>query len=114
MDMSNPGALGENDINSIGSGYAPLSARLVEQEINELPGGTIIDYRQKSDTKGGGLSKASISGKTQCTLVFFIGGVTYGEISALRMLDGRDPSRKFICAATNIIHRGFWEEEAKT
>merc|ERR1712060_197492 len=59
MDLTDPGRLGANDINCVGSGYAPLSVRLVEaaikpngwrqieSEISELPGRCLLLYPQR-------------------------------------------------------------------
>ena len=46
---------------------------------------------------------SSNSQKVPVTLVFFIGGVTYGEISAIRALSKRDKNRDYVIATTKIV-----------
>ena len=38
------------------------------------------------------------------TVVYFLGGVTFAEISALRYLGTLDEERQYVVATTKIIH----------
>lgn len=52
----------------------------------------------------GASAGASVKTKTPVTLVFFIGGVTFGEIAALRALARRETNqRAFVIATSKII-----------
>jgi len=130
MDMTDPGRLGANDINCVGSGYAPLSVRLVEaaikpngwrqieSEISELPGRCLLLYPQRDlddDAKAvytENQSTQSITNpKAKVALVVFIGGVTFSEISAIRMLERRDSNQwRFIVSTTDILKGGKFME----
>jgi len=111
-----------NDISYVYNGYAPLSVKLaqilsnpgwrsIEEVLKLLPGPTINDVKltKNNNTRnqqGTGSFNSSQSRDQSClTLVFFIGGVTYSEISALRFLtsevnDGTD----YLVATTDIIN----------
>ena len=138
--------LGIYDLNIVGSGYAPLSGRLVEaatrplgwrgieSELELLPGKQYLEerilsakarkakhnqrgsmYDEKSaDTEfsvNDNSQSASDMMQQQSThktvLVFFVGGVTYSEIAAIRMLENRPNTPwKFIIGTTDIAN-GF-------
>ena len=128
-----PSSLGQFDMNLVGSyangGYAPLSARLVEastrnngwkaiqSELKELRGKCYLDLdldkdklkqQQKSDRhkqpKLKAQQKSDAMSAHKTVLVFFVGGVTYAEISAIRMLEARPNTPwKFIVASTSIV-----------
>eukprot|EP01084_Bolivina_argentea_P135214 238310_1 len=123
--VTNPSVLGQYDINLIGGysngGYAPLSARLVEaatrvhgwkaiqQELRELKGKSYINETMTTKTQKDHESDKTAQQKSDAmsahktVLVFFVGGVTYAEISAIRMLEQRPNTPwKFIVATTNI------------
>ncbi|KFD55174.1 hypothetical protein M513_03815 [Trichuris suis] len=96
--------LNPEDISYVYSGFAPLIVRLCEQmnkpgwqhiteNLEKIPGTVKI-----IDKIGEGLP--SIGGKV--VLVFFVGGVTLAEVSALRFLSSRT-DQKFIVATTNVI-----------
>uniref|UniRef100_A0A2K5C0P0 VPS33A core subunit of CORVET and HOPS complexes n=1 Tax=Aotus nancymaae TaxID=37293 RepID=A0A2K5C0P0_AOTNA len=81
------------DISYVYSGYAPLSVRLaqllsrpgwrsIEEVLRILPG-PHFEERQPLPT---GLQKKRQPGENRVTLVFFLGGVTFAEIAALRFL----------------------------
>ena len=109
--------------------YAPLSIRLIEKivfssasavqdSMNILPGTTFIDMQQvpmdlKRARQGSSSSIHSLNRtnkqqvqqqntESKVTLVVFIGGITYGEIAALRYL--ADQNHDFIIATTNFIN----------
>ncbi|CDW55827.1 vacuolar protein sorting associated protein 33A [Trichuris trichiura] len=99
IDEINP-----EDISYVYSGFAPLIVRLCEQmskpgwqniteNLEKIPGAVKI-----IDKIGEGLP--SIGEKV--VLVFFVGGVTLAEVSALRFLTSKT-DHKFIVATTNVI-----------
>jgi len=129
----NPG--NPTDIAYVTSGYAPLSVRLVQLAISPgwsaglermkmIPGVTICEVRQPgfdptkrgrhlqrtskhhakavSDTENG--TKVEIKDRKKM-VVFFTGGVTYAEISALRFLSKQDDCPfEIIIATTKLIN----------
>jgi len=129
MDMSNPERLGANDINCVGSGYAPLSVRLVEaatkpvgwrqyeSELAELPGHVLTRYLQSTDDDEKVVnterprSQSITNTKAKVALVVFIGGATFSEVSAIRMLERRDSNQwRFIVSTTDMIKGGKFME----
>lgn len=126
LDEFNP-----NDISYAYSGYAPLSVRLVQlahrtdegnpfaalgarapawgQLDDILPGGPSSEITQQGtpgrptapppvvDSSGGG------GGRKAVTVVMFVGGVTYAEVSALRFMSQRDTQRQYVVATTQMI-----------
>lgn len=97
------------DFSYVFGGYAPLSCRIAEaaarpggwQSIQEtlkmLPGGPAFEITQET-------SHAGV--KPPVTLVFFVGGVCYSEISALRALSNMNTTTRsdFIVGATSIVN----------
>ncbi len=82
-----------NDISYVFSGYAPLSVRLVQHAIKPgwktirdfltmLPGPTVEESQS--------LPTQAPKGTNPVTLVFFIGGITFAEIAALRWLSKQE------------------------
>merc|ERR1712227_51805 len=98
-------------------GMAPVSIRIVEatastsswQNIQEplkmLPG---AQFEEKQEIPEGirQLSEDRTQGRrNRVTLVFFIGGITYAEISAIRQLHTlENGTRDFIIATTAFIN----------
>jgi hypothetical protein len=105
--------------------YAPISIRLIEKIVfqtsnniqdtmNILSGATFIDtqqvpmelkrHRRGSTSSMNSLNKPNKQQNTESkvTLVVFIGGITYGEIAALRFL--ADQNHDFIIATTHFIN----------
>lgn len=123
VDDSNPA--NPNDISYIYSGYAPLSIRLVQHAIRSgwrtieellklLPGphsdikrgdyysSSAKDILQSIPTNTNG---RTADGRRLVALVVFVGGVTFGEISALRFLSSQDGmGYDFIVATTKIVN----------
>ncbi|XP_070555122.1 vacuolar protein sorting-associated protein 33A-like [Ptychodera flava] len=106
------------DVSYVYSGYAPLTVRLaqylarpgwrsIEEVLRFLPGPTVqetqqipVGLRKKKSQNSEGASE-----NPKVTLVFFLGGVTYAEISALRFLSQQeDGPGDFIVATTKIIN----------
>lgn len=111
------------DISYVYSGYAPLSVRLIElasktgwkkiPEVLDLLPGKCFEQQQevtpsqmeekvadkaKLEQKEGGGSRKPL------TLVYFLGGVTMSEISALRHLSERENhGREYLVATTKLV-----------
>uniref|UniRef100_A0A8C4YZF6 Vacuolar protein sorting-associated protein 33A n=1 Tax=Gadus morhua TaxID=8049 RepID=A0A8C4YZF6_GADMO len=105
-----------NDISYVYSGYAPLSVRLtqvlarpgwrsIEEVLKMLPGPHFEERQQLP----AGLHKKRQQGENRTTLVFFLGGVTYAEITALRFLSQmEDSGMEYIIATTKLINGSSW------
>jgi len=98
------------DFSYVYSGYAPLSVRVIQAAVQPKLGGwkSIEDVLKLlpgpafEETQ----SKATLSATTgrPVVVVYFIGGVTYAEIAALRFLGlMEDCRKKFVIATTKII-----------
>ncbi|EDM13629.1 vacuolar protein sorting 33A (yeast), isoform CRA_a [Rattus norvegicus] len=106
------------DISYVYSGYAPLSVRLaqllsrpgwrsIEEVLRILPG-PHFEERQPLPT---GLQKKRQPGENRVTLVFFLGGVTFAEIAALRFLSQlEDGGTEYVIATTKLINGSSWLE----
>nr|XP_018896974.1 PREDICTED: vacuolar protein sorting-associated protein 33A [Bemisia tabaci] len=106
------------DINYVHSIYAPLSVRLAQhatkpngwanlQDSLQLLSGPVVDHHQNIPPSQ--LSQrnniTSQNDAPKVVLVFFLGGCTYAEISALRFLSQQEESNvEFIIATTKIIN----------
>lgn len=104
--------------------YAPLTIRIVEralkpngwQSLNDilscLPGPTFEEYQSTGQTsltttrRGSFSSELSQSDTPKVILVFFLGGCTYAEISALRFLSRQEDNNvEFVIATTKLINK---------
>ncbi|XP_003420384.1 vacuolar protein sorting-associated protein 33A isoform X1 [Loxodonta africana] len=106
------------DISYVYSGYAPLSVRLaqllsrpgwrsIEEVLRILPG-PHFEERQPLPT---GLQKKRQPGENRVTLIFFLGGVTYAEIAALRFLSQlEDGGTEYVIATTKLMNGTSWVE----
>lgn len=112
-----------NDASYVYSGYAPLSVRLaqflaqpgwraISEALNMLPEPTLTDLQQRPPgarrPRRGSVSslQSSTAGEEpKVTLVFFLGGCTYAEISALRFLSQQDDAPvEYLIATTKLIN----------
>jgi len=102
-----------NDVAYVYSGYAPLSIRLVQQAVR--PGGWRAQEEllralpgpmfEEMQSLPSGVVASAGKGGNPVTLVFFIGGVTFTEIAALRyMSHAEQPNRDYIVATTKLIN----------
>ncbi|UYV77673.1 VPS33A, partial [Cordylochernes scorpioides] len=99
--------VGPVDMASVCSGYAPLSVRLVQflhspgwraiaDVLAMLPGPTIEEVQTSTPTSGthhrrnSSVSSTGHGDEQKVALVFFIGGCTFSEISALRFLSQQE------------------------
>ncbi|WAR01544.1 VP33A-like protein [Mya arenaria] len=114
LDKLNP-----NDISYVYSGYAPLSVRLIKflarpgwrsitEVLNMLPGPTFNEVQQipvaLRKRRSSVTSSHSSIADQKVTLVFFLGGVTFAEIAALRFLAQQDDGgTDYVIATTKII-----------
>lgn len=101
------------DYSYVYNGYSPLSVKIIDYCMSEK-GFYNIDSKLKYVTtkmkyphnekelferKG-----TMTSGKKKVILVFYVGGITYSEISAIRFLNKLHPDRIFAVATTQIIN----------
>lgn len=116
------------DISYVHTFYAPLTIRIVEQLIKpngfqilrdllaQMPEPLFEEYQSAvqpsnaSNRRGSFSSEISASEVTKVILVFFLGGCTFAEISALRFLSKQEDlnySRnvEFVIATTKIINK---------
>ncbi|KAK2193496.1 hypothetical protein NP493_12g08025 [Ridgeia piscesae] len=115
-----------SDIAYVYSGYAPLSVRLAQflhrpgwrsitEVLSLLPGPTIEEVQQipigLRKRKSSITSIQSGTVEPKVTLVLFLGGVTYAEISALRFLSQlEDAPAEYLVATTKLINGTNWIE----
>lgn len=115
LDLVREENVKKGDIHSVHAGYAPLSVRLMEEAPNhrgwesmkdllEMMPGPTFEFQQK----GAMVTQQ----ERKVVLCFFIGGITFAELSAIRYLnekyarmteDGR-PGRVYLVATTKLIN----------
>eukprot|EP01124_Arcella_intermedia_P019847 TRINITY_DN2719_c0_g1_i1.p1 TRINITY_DN2719_c0_g1~~TRINITY_DN2719_c0_g1_i1.p1 ORF type:complete len:636 (+),score=141.62 TRINITY_DN2719_c0_g1_i1:60-1967(+) len=74
----------------------------VDRMLKECPGGPAFRMRQKLPTKGISINETP-SGK-KVIFIFFIGGCTFSEISALRFLSEKNEEYSFVIGTTKLIN----------
>ena len=77
-----------------------------EDAVNQLPGTTFDEVQSASSS---GQASSALLAPTDpdavtTTLVFFLGGVTYTELAALRFMNAQTRTRRFVVATTNTIN----------
>uniref|UniRef100_A0A8C4NL75 VPS33A core subunit of CORVET and HOPS complexes n=1 Tax=Eptatretus burgeri TaxID=7764 RepID=A0A8C4NL75_EPTBU len=123
LQLSEVNEKNPNDISYVYSGYAPLSVRLVQflarpgwrsiEEVLRLLPSPEVDDRQPLPPglaykrgPGGGRDGES---SQRVTLVFFLGGVTFAEVAALRFLAQTDDGNTdYIIGTTKLINGNTW------
>ena len=96
-----------NDISYAYIGYAPIIIRLVEKGVSQgwcsikdilkkIPGDSNFPT-DESDMINNAVDK-------QFILLVFIGGITYGELAGIRLMNKRNRNKKFIVITTGIIN----------
>ncbi|GAA5891327.1 hypothetical protein JCM6882_004658 [Rhodosporidiobolus microsporus] len=128
VDEQNP-----HDMSYVFSGYAPLSVRLVqcalggggsriganggagvgaagaeglngwkgiEEVVKTLPGETVDEWQEMDEPP------RVPAGELPTTIVCFLGGITYAEISALRLLGRQTHSRHLLVVTTDTVTGG--------
>ncbi|CAG9834285.1 unnamed protein product [Diabrotica balteata] len=109
LTMENTSEINPTDISYVHSIYAPMSIRLVEHVtkaggtkqlqdvLGLLPGPTLDETRS--------VNTIINTDSPQTVLVFFIGGCTFAEISALRFLSTQEDSNvEFVIGTTKLIN----------
>lgn len=124
------------DISYVHTSYAPLTVRIVEQSIKllgwqtlhdvlaSLPGPTFEDNQLAGSsfnydtidaatiTRRSSLtSEMSQSEQRRVILVFFLGGCTFAEVSALRFLAQEDGNVEFVIATTKLVNKNSFLDE---
>lgn len=103
VDLNEP-----NDVSYSYSGYAPISIRLIEKGVSKgwksiadvlykLPGGEFFYPKDESEV-------VKESNEIKYFLLVFIGGITYGELSAIRYLNKKFKNKKFMILTTGMIN----------
>ena len=102
VDLNEP-----NDTSYVYSGYSPITIRLIEKAITQgwltikdllkkIPGDTDFPA-DESEIFGASLNK-------QFILLVYIGGITFGELAAVRYLNKKNRNKKFIVLTTGMIN----------
>jgi hypothetical protein len=91
------------DIGYVHSGYAPLSIRLIEH-LNEWD--KVANYFRGTEHVVGKVDQpnavANLANNKRVHLVYFIGGCTFAEISALKNQKNKEES--FVVATSKLIN----------
>ena len=99
--------LNPNDSSYVFNGYCPIIIRLIEKAISQgwgsiketlkkIPGETnfpVDETEIMNDNK-----------EIKYFLVVFIGGITYGELAAIRYLNNKNKNKKFVILTTSMIN----------
>ena len=97
-----------NDISYAYNGYAPIFLRLVEKAISQGGWNSIRDLLKKIPGETNFPSDETdiftTSVDKQFILLVFIGGITYGELAAIRLLNKKNRNKKFIALTTGMIN----------
>ena len=103
VDLNEP-----NDTSYAYIGYAPIIIRLIEKGIAQGGWSNIKDILKKIPgdsnfpTDESDIFKSTVD--KQFILVVFIGGITYGELAAIRLLNKKNRNKKFVIITTGIIN----------
>ncbi|EAR90155.2 Sec1 family protein (macronuclear) [Tetrahymena thermophila SB210] len=96
-----------NDISYVYIAYAPISVRLVQQTFKK---GQWREIERELKTLGNYFMPKDVNPKAglktnqkKLVVVYFIGGVSYGEVAALRLL-GKLHYKEIVICTTNIIN----------
>ncbi|CAI2362255.1 unnamed protein product [Moneuplotes crassus] len=112
------------DYSYVYNGYSPLSVKVIDYCMSEkgfYNMDTKLKYvtnkvkyphneKELFDRKG----PASSGGRKKVILVFYIGGITYSEISAIRFLNKLHTDKVFVVATTQIINFKKCIEQVRT
>ena len=103
VDINDP-----NDISYTYNGYAPMFIRLIEKALSTGGWNAIKDLLRKipGDTNfpSDETDIFSTSVDKQFILLIFIGGITYGELAAIRLLNKKNRNKKFIVITTGMTN----------
>ena len=97
-----------NDISYAYNGYAPMIVRLVEKATSQGGWNSMKDLLKRipgeSNFPSDETDIFSTSVDKQFILLVFIGGITYGELAAIRLLNKKNRNKKFIVLTTCMIN----------
>ena len=99
VDLNEP-----NDISYAYSGYAPISIRLIEKAVTK--GWKSIEdvlFKLSGEYDFPKNEKNNLPEK-KISLVVIVGGITYGELGAIRYLNSKSKNNKFIVITTSMIN----------
>ena len=103
VDINEP-----NDTSYAYNGYAPIIIRLIEKSISQGGWNSIKDVLKKipgeTNFPTDETDIYSTSVDRQFILAVFIGGITYGELAAIRLLNKKNRNKKFIVLTTGMIN----------
>ena len=103
VDINEP-----NDISYTYNGYAPIIIRLIEKAISQGGWNNIKDLLKKIPGETNFPSDEtdifSTSVDKQFILLVFIGGITYGELAAIRLLNKKNRNKKFIILTNGVVN----------
>ena len=98
-----------NDTSYAYIGYAPIILRLIEKGVGQGGWGSIKDVLKKipgdsnfPTDESDIVNNAAVD--KQFILVVFIGGITYGELAGIRLLNKKNRNKKFIVITTGMIN----------
>ena len=98
----------QNDISYTYNGYAPMIVRLVEKALSQGGWSSIRDILRKIPGETNFPSDEndmySTSVDKQFILLVFVGGITYGELAAIRLLNKKKRNKKFVILTTGMIN----------
>ncbi|KAJ5073657.1 vacuolar protein sorting-associated protein 33a [Anaeramoeba ignava] len=119
LNLIDPNFDENKGISSVYSGYTPITARLIQKSIKsdgwkeieevlkQLTDGVYGEIAQQNAKSQNAPSENVVvqSDKKMVCFVFFVGGVTYSEISALRLLSQMEDSKyDFVVGTTQMIN----------
>ena len=102
IDVNNP-----NDSSYAYSGYCPICIRLIEKAFKDGWGSikeTLKKIPGETDFPADENEMISDNHEKKFFLVVFIGGITYGELGAIRYLNKTNKNKKIIVLTTSIIN----------
>eukprot|EP00117_Sycon_ciliatum_P010697 scpid60404/ scgid12493/ Vacuolar protein sorting-associated protein 33A len=112
LSVDNVDEVNPQDISYVYSGYAPISVRIaqniakpgglrnIEALLRLLPG-PLTEEKQSVPV---GLQSKKAPSAAGMTLIFFLGGMTHAEVSALRFLASEDGLTDYLIATTQMIN----------
>src|SRR5690606_12825419 len=85
--------------------YAGLSGwRGFEDTLRNVKGKTFDEVQRGEDKAVRAKMMLQGYNERKVTVVFFLGGVTFAEIAALRFVASGDPGREFLICTTSIVN----------
>lgn len=98
----------QSDISYTYNGYAPMIVKLIEKALSQGGWSAIRDLLRKIPGETNFPSEESdiysTSVDKQFILLVFIGGITYGELAAIRLLNKKNRNKKFIVLTTGMVN----------